>query len=482
MPTADMLPQSYDLVVIGAGPAGEKGARTAAAFGKRVAVVEKGHEVGGAVANTGTLPSKTLRETALALSGIKSRKLYGVDLSLRREATIADLMWHEKRVASAERHRILANLAGGKVDLYRGQASFVDPHVIRLSAGGSTAAEARASDGLLLRADHILIATGSTPIQPPEFPFHDSRICDSDEILRLKRMPRCLAVVGAGVIGSEYACTFAALGVEVHAIDGRDALLPFLDAEVSAALLKAMEELGVKFHWKQRVAKCEAKRGMDEVMLTLDGGATLKADCVLIAAGRNSNTADLNLSVAGITPGERGVLKVDDHYATTTPHIYAAGDVIGPPGLAATSMEQARVAMCHAFDRDHLKSSVSSLLPSGIYTIPEVSVVGETEQSAQKKGIDYVVGKASYSDNARGQIIGDRSGFLKLLFRRDGMKLIGVHVIGEHATEVVHIGLMAMLADAGTEIFNRACFNYPTLGDMYKHATYDAMFKARMLK
>jgi len=468
-----MEPEFFDLVVIGAGPAGEKGANTAAIFGKRVAIIEKGRDVGGAVANTGTLPSKTLRETALALSGLKARNLYGVDLSLRREATTADFMYHERRVTANERARIMRNLRTLNIELYQGTASFVDSHTIRVSNDSEVGQDASASE-ILLRAEKILIATGSSPYRPPEFAFEDNRIHDSDEILTLNRLPKTLAVVGAGVIGSEYACTFAALGTKVDIIDGRDALLPFLDVEVSNALLAAMQNLGIIFHWKERVT-CEAPPE-GQLILTFTSGKTLKTDGVLIAAGRSSNTADLNLSAAGITAGKRGLLTVNANFQTEVPNIYAAGDVIGFPALAATGMEQARVAMCHACDKPY-KTEITNVLPTGIYTIPEVSTVGETEESLKSKGIDYVVGRAGYDQNARGQIIGDRTGFLKLLFNSSDMKVLGVHVIGEHASELLHIGLMAMLTGSSVELFNRACFNYPTLGDLYKVAAYDAMIK-----
>ncbi len=466
--------ESYDLIVIGAGPAGEKGAITAASFRKKVCIIEKGHDVGGAVANTGTLPSKTLRETALALSGFKARRLYGVDLSLRREATLADFMYHERQVTASERGRIMRSLHGYKVDLYKGDAAFEDPNTIRVS-GGAGGQSSESSNDLLLRGEKVLIATGSSPLRPQEFRFEDDRIHDSDEILTLDRLPKTLAVIGAGVIGSEYACTFAALGTTVHVIDGRDMLLPFLDHEVSRALSEAMERLGIVFHWGQKVASCEAPES-GQVVLTLTSNETLSTDGVLIAAGRSSNTASLKLAAAGITPGDRGLLKVNEHFQTEVPHIYAAGDVIGFPALASTGMEQARVAMCHAFDKSY-KSGIERLLPNGIYTIPEVSMVGETEESLRTKGIKFVVGKASYKQNARGEIIGDETGFLKLLFAREDMRLLGVHVIGEQATEIVHIGLMAMLTGSGVDLFNRACFNYPTLGDLYKAAAYQAMLR-----
>jgi len=459
----------YDLVVIGSGPAGEKGALTAAFFGKKVALVEKSTLVGGAVANTGTLPSKTLRETALALSGFRARELYGVDLSLGREATVADFMHHEKTVATNERARIHQYLDEQHVELIHGTASFIDAHTLRVVGPGGDRT---------LRADTVLVATGSSPFRPPEFAFADDRICDSDEILHLTRLPKTMAVVGAGVIGSEYACTFAALGTKVHLVDGRDRLLPVLDDEVSAALSQAMEGLGIVFHWNERVTACDAPAGHGDVSLRLSSGATLAVDTVLVAAGRTSNTESLGLEAAGVTVGPRGLIPVDAQYRTNVPHIYAAGDVIGAPALAATGVEQARVAMSQAFDLG-FKSEVAPILPYGIYTIPEVSMAGETEASLREKKLDYVAGKALYRENARGQIIGDRNGFLKLLFRRSDMKLLGIHAIGEQASELIHVGLAAMLMDAGWDLFNRICFNYPTLGVMYQRAAYDAAAAAR---
>ncbi len=424
----------------------------------------------GAVANTGTLPSKTLRETAVALSGFRARELYGVDLSLGRAATVADFMHHEKTVAANERARIHQYLGQQHVELIQGTASFVDAQTLRVIGPGGERT---------LQAGTILVATGSSPFRPPEFAFSDDRICDSDQILHLARMPKTMAVVGAGVIGSEYACTFAALGTEVHVIDGRDRLLPVLDAEVSSTLLKAMGDLGIVFHWKENVTACEAPAGGGDVTLRLSSGATLTADTVLVAAGRTSNTETLGLAAAGVTVGKRGLIPVDAQYRTNVPGIYAVGDVIGAPALAATGVEQARVAMSHAFDLG-FKSEVSPILPYGIYTIPEVSMAGETEESLREKKIDYVAGKALYSENARGQIIGDRNGFLKLLFRRSDMKLLGIHVIGEQASELIHVGLAALLMDAGWDLFNRICFNYPTLGVMYQRAAYLAAAEARL--
>ena len=460
-----MTEHSFDLLAIGGGPAGISAASGAGFLGKRAALIEKTSILGGAGINTGTIPSKTLRETALALSGWRSRRLFGVDLSLHRAATVADLMCHEKSVTTSERRRTETRLDLMQVARFAGLAGFVDPHTIRVVAadGGET----------ILRGEKILIATGSSPLRPPEFAFGDDRIHDSDEILMLKEMPKKLIVIGGGVIGSEYAGTFAALGVEVHLVDGRESLMPFLDPEISLALAEAMAANGVQFHWKERVTACDTSRA-EAVVLTLGSGATLSGDGVLVCAGRQSNTGELHLAAAGLVPGKRGLVPVNEFFQSAVPHIYAAGDVIGPPALAATGIEQARVAVGHAFG-SKFKTGIATILPTGIYTIPEASCVGETEQSLREKGVDFIAGRARYEDTPRGEIIGDERGFLKLLFRREDMRLLGVHLLGEHATEVVHIGLIAMLAGADADLFNRACFNYPTLGDLYKYAAYDAL-------
>jgi len=463
-----MNPAQFDLVVLGGGPAGTSGALAAGLLGKKVALVEMAARLGGAGINTGTIPSKTLRETALVLSGWRSRQLHGVDLSLRRDATVADFMRHEQNVTDGERRRIEGRLEVRGVTRFQGVASFVDPHTIRITGAEQTEQ--------LISGDKILIATGSSPLRPPEFPFEDDRIHDSNEILELKALPKKLIVIGGGVIGSEYAGTFAALGAEVHLVDGRDSLMPFLDTEISQGLAAAMAANGVRFHWKEKVIACDASKP-GEVVLTLSSGSTLTGDGVLVCAGRSSNTATLNLAAAGLTPGKRGLVQVGPHFASTeVPHIYGAGDVIGPPALAATGIEQARVAVFHAFGNP-IKREMSPLLPTGIYTIPEASCVGDTEAALIEKKIPYVAGRARYADLPRGDIMGDKGGFLKLLFHRDDLRLLGVHVLGEQATEVVHIGLVAMMAEATADLFNRTCFNYPTLGDLYKHAAYEAILQ-----
>jgi NAD(P) transhydrogenase len=465
--------KNYDLVILGGGPAGLTAAATATDRHKSVALVDCHHELGGAGINTGTVPSKTLRETALALSGLKSRNLYGVDLSLRREVTIGDFLGHEQHIKAMFNESLLKRLQNEHTGAFFGTATFVDPHTVSVSplaTDGKPAGEA-----VLLRGENILIATGSSPVRPELFPFGKGEIYDSDTILALDRIPKTMAAIGAGVIGSEYGCTFAALGTKVHIIDGRDKLLPFLDAEVAQALVTAMERSGITFHWNETVKECTLHPS-DGVTLLFESGASLTVDAVLVAAGRSSNVETLDLAKAGVATGKRGVILVDKDFRTNVPHIYAAGDVIGFPALASTSMEQARRAVGHALDTK--VSVLSPLLPNGIYTIPEVSMVGETEESLKKEGVAYVVGRSRYEQNARGQIIGDKDGFLKLLFRRDTMKLVGVHVMGELATEIVHIGLMAMLTESTAELFVEACFNVPTLGMLYKTAALDAVRQA----
>jgi NAD(P) transhydrogenase len=469
-------PKNYDLVVIGGGPAGITAATTAAGFHKRVALVDNHKEIGGAGVNTGTVPSKTLRETALALSGIKSRNLYGVDLSLRRTVTVADFLGHEENVKDGFHHSLTKRLVSHHTDIYWGACTFADPHTlnVRLSTDEDGKNPPGEREVIQLRAAKILIATGSSPVRPDIFPFGQGEVYDSDTILKLDRIPKTLAAIGAGVIGAEYACTFQALGTKVHILDGRDVLLPFLDREISQALQAALERSGIVFHWKERVEKC-INEPSSEVRLDLSSGTTLTVDAVLVAAGRQSNTGKLDLDKAGVKTSDRGLISVDEHYRTNVEDIYAAGDVIGFPALASTSMEQARRATRHALGLGENK--FSSLLPNGIYTIPEVSMIGETEESLQKKGVAYIVGRASYQNNARGRIIGDQEGMLKLLFRQGDLRLLGVHIMGELATEVVHIGLMAMMCNAAAELFVDACFNIPTLGHLYKTATLEALQK-----
>lgn len=473
----------YDLIVLGSGPAGEKGAAQAAFFGKKVAMVERNYYLGGAAAST-AIPSKTLRETSLALSGLRARRLHGVDLSLKRRATAQDFLYHERMVKDAERNRVKNNMKLHKVDIFKGTGSFVDKKIIKV--------EARDKTPEFLSSDIILIATGSDPRRPANFP-ENPRIYDSDSILQIKSMPKNMLVVGGGVIGCEYSCTFAALGVNVSLVHNKDILLPFLDRDISYALENSMSKMDINLLMPNSVESCTVK--VNKVEIKLDSGKVIDTDAVMLATGRTSNTKELNLKAAGIIPGKYGRLTVDQNYQVINPEtgksvpgIYAAGDVIGAPALASTSMEQSRFAMIKAFNLEPYKEHVAPILPVGIYTIPECSMAGKTEEECQEEKIDYVKGKATYYQNARGKIIGDSEGFLKLIFEFNKdlsrpMKLLGVHVIGEIASELIHFGVSALIMGASSDLFINTCFNYPTLGELYKYATYDAMGnRAKYLK
>jgi NAD(P) transhydrogenase len=456
--------EPYDLVVIGAGPAGEKGAAQAAYFGKHVALVESAPHPGGAGINTGTVPSKTLRETAIFFSGLGSRGLYGVDYQINSNLTVQDFMYREQEVVRALREVVHQNIERHRIDFIYGRASFDDPHTIRVTHEGRL--------DRVLYGNVILLGTGSVPTRPRDVPFDDPRVHDSDHILQLDRLPKTMAVIGAGVIGCEYSTIFSALGIKVVLIDGRDRLLGFLDAEVADRLRLQMQFLGVDVRLKEGVTRYVPQA--DGVRLELKNGGSILVDQVLVAAGRVANVRGLGLKKAGLAVNERGLLTVNERYQTAVPHIYAAGDVIGFPALASTSMEQARVAMVHAFDLKY-KTRVAPIFPLAVYTIPEVGMVGETEESCRQKGIDYCVGRALYRTNARGQITGDLGGQVKLVFRYPDKTLLGIHVIGENASELVHVGLMVLLAGGTIDTFINAVFNYPSLGDTYKYAAYDGL-------
>lgn len=453
----------FDLVVIGSGPAGEKGAVQAAYFGKRVALIEKEPVLGGAAANTGTLPSKTLRETALFLSGFRHRELEGLQLAVREKVSVRDFMARECIVVEGERTRIFENLEKHNVTIFRGTASFVDSETVRITSEGKAPVD--------VQGDKFLIATGSHPFRPKGFCFEDPCVYDSNEILQLEEIPTSMLVVGGGVIGCEYACMFAILGVDVTIVEKRDCLIGFLDREIGASLHAQMESKGIRIILGDSVAECHDGQPIE---VTLASGTKLTVQTVLVSSGRCGNVEGLGLETIGVTYNDRGQIHVDENFQTQIPHIYAAGDVIGNPALASTSMEQARVAMVHAFNLKY-KSSVSTILPFGVYTIPECSMVGDTEESLIARNIPYVVGIAPYSGNSRGQIIGDHHGFLKLIFHQDDMRLLGAHMIGEMATELIHVGLTALLMNATAELFIKTCFNYPTLSEIYKYATYDAL-------
>lgn len=459
-----MNDKNYDLVVIGSGPAGEKGAAQAAYFGKKVALIEKEQELGGAAANTGTLPSKTLRETSLYLSGFRQRGLYGMEVNFKDQVTARDFLYREKIVSQAERNRIKNNIDLHGIDLLKGKASFIDKNTISIKPNNSKE--------IFVHSDVILIATGSYPFRPTNIPFQYPGIYDSDTILKIEKIPKTMLVAGGGVIGCEYACMFAALGVDVTLIEGKNRVLAFLDQEISDSLAKSMVKLGVKLILSSKIN--DVIKNQDDFSVNLDTGKVITVESILAATGRTGSTAELNLKALEIESDIRGNITVNENYQTTQSHVYAVGDVIGFPALASTSMEQARIAMVHAYDLKY-KTSLAPILPYGIYTIPECSMAGETETSLKEKGIDYVIGRAKSNNNARGQIIGDKDGFTKLLFDAQDMRLLGVQIIGENASELVHIGLIGLMTFATADLFIQTCFNYPTLGEMYKYATYDAL-------
>jgi NAD(P) transhydrogenase len=455
--------EKYDLVVIGSGPAGEKGAAQAAFFGKKVALIEKEPVFGGAAANTGTLPSKTLRESALVLSGFRNRRLVGLDVSVSKKVTVQDFLVREHFIKDYERARIHDNLRKHRVKSYVGTASFVDRNTVAIKP--------QRAQETHIQGDIFLIATGSHPHRPEGLPFTDPRLFDSDTILHIQQIPETMLVVGGGVIGCEYACMFAALGIRVSLVEKRSRLIDFLDAELADLLAEQMRTMGIEIFMPDAI---DCLDNCDSLEVHLHSGNILHPQTIMVSSGRSGNIEELGLETVGVLVGNRGRIKVNEHFQTNVPHIYAAGDVVGFPALASTSMEQARAAMCHAFKLEY-KSSLSRILPYGIYTIPECSMAGETEESLTQRKVPYVAGRAAYANHARGQIIGERNGFLKLLFHEETRKLLGVHIIGEQATEVVHVGLTALLMDAGEDLFIQTCYNYPTLSEMYKYATYDAM-------
>ena len=458
-------PQSYDLLVVGAGPAGEKGAAQAAYFGKRVCIVERASKPGGAAVNTGTIPSKTLRETALYFSGLRQRGLYGVDYQVKPDITIGDFMYRERSVVEAEWLLIDENLHRHGVVTVPGAARFIDPHTVEVLRGDQPPRR--------VSGDVILIATGSVPQQPRGIAVDGVHVLDSDSLLTLDRIPSSMIVIGGGVIGCEYACIFAALGVKVTVVNSRARLLGHLDPDVSDALRHQMTaRLGITVLVDAEVTEILVEGKGTRVVL--GDGSSLASECVLFSAGRLGNTADLGLDDVGVRTNARGYVLVDDAYRTAVPHIFAAGDVIGFPALASTSMEQARVAMCHAFELRY-KQRVANVLPYGVWTIPEIATVGETEEQLRERGVPFVVGRSSFRINPRGQIVGDVEGFVKLVFHPQDQRLLGASIVGENACELIHVAMTCMTLGGTIDFFIQSVFNYPTLGDAYKYAAYDGL-------
>ncbi len=453
----------YDLLVIGTGPAGQKAAVQAAKLNKTVGIIERKEVVGGVCTNTGTIPSKSLREAVLYLSGFRQRNLYGAGYRVKDTITIEDLAFRANHVIKNEIAIVQNQMARNRVDMIFGTARFVDPHRLQIQqAGGS----------IEHTADFIVIAVGTEPARPAEIPFDDESIIDTDGLLTLKRIPDSIVIVGGGVIGTEYASILAALGVPVTLIDKRPRLLEFVDAEIIAALQRQMKDIGVSLYHEEEVLAIKKETG-NRIDVCLQQAKPIQATTLMYAIGRVGATAGLNLEAVGLTPDRRGRLAVNAHFQTAVPHIYAAGDVIGFPALASTSMQQGRHASCHAFG--YPDRTDTDLLPYGIYAIPEISMVGKNEEELTQGEIPYGVGIAHYKEIARGQLIGDETGMLKLLFNRHTHELLGVHTIGEGATELIHIGQAVMAYHGKIDYFIDTVFNYPTLAECYKVAALDGI-------
>lgn len=456
----------YDLIAIGSGPAGEKAAVKAAYFGHSVALVEKSEAFGGAGAQTGTVPSKTLKETALYLSGVYQKGVFGVDKQIGRDVGVQDFMYRKDFATQKIGSMVEKNIVNHGVDVFRGKARFLSPHEIHI-------------DGELeqsIEGDRILIATGSYPYQPPGIPFEDNRIHDSDSILDIRKFPKSICVLGAGVIGCEYATIFSAMGTKPFIVNDREKILGFLDNEISEALVDRMSNSGVSILFNNSIESYELRQDPeDPVRLKLKTGEYLNVDMFLFAAGRSGNIRHLDLDNAGVETGARETILVNESYQTNVPHIYAVGDVIGFPALASSSMEQGRIAVAHMFETKDLET-LSEVLPFGIYTVPEVSTVGLSEDQAKEQGLAYGLGYSYYRDTTRGMIMGDKdNGFLKLVFDADSQRILGAHIIGNIATELIHYG-MSLVRDGKTlnDIIGTV-FNYPTLHELYKYAAYDGL-------
>jgi NAD(P) transhydrogenase len=459
----------YDLLVIGCGPGGQRAAIAAAKLGRRAAVIEKHDVVGGVCVNTGTIPSKSLREAVLYLTGLSQRDLYGQSYRVKEDITMNDLTRRTHHVVAREIEVVRDQLARNRVALHQGTAQFIDEHTVAVRTG---AGERR------LSAEKVIIASGTRPARPPSVAFDDVHVFDSDGILGLGEVPRSLVVVGAGVIGIEYASIFAALGTKVTVIEQRDRMLDFCDEEVVEALQFHLRDLAVTFRFREVVEAVEVHDGGSVALL--GSGKAVAADVVMYSAGRQGATDSLDLETIGITPDKRGRIPVDEHYRTNLGHVYAVGDVIGFPALASTSMEQGRLAAYHAFDEP--TTAITGTMPIGIYTIPEISYVGRTEAELTAQSVPYEVGISRYRELARGQICGDSTGMLKLLVSPVDRKLLGVHLFGTGATEIVHIG-QAVMGCAGTvDYLVNAVFNYPTLAEAYKVAALDVTNKLRTVE
>ncbi len=476
----------YDCIVIGTGPSGQKGAIQAAKLGKKVAIIEKSKVLGGVQINTGTVPSKTLREAAVQLTGANRRGLFGEAYRVKKDITIADLMGASQNVIRHEWDVIRDQFDRNRIDLIWGTAHFEGPNLLQVE---------REDESEMLTADKFLVSVGTRPARPKSVPFNGRTIMTSDELLKLDRLPKTMIVVGGGVIGTEYACIMATLGVRVTLVEGRHQVLGFLDQEIAGAFQYFMRQEGITLRLGEKVSairEVEHVRGISDsgrcdgdgngdgkcelVQAELESGKKLHAETLLYAVGRQGVCGALGLDNVGIEFDDRERLKVNDHYQTNVEHVYAAGDVIGFPALASTSMEQGRRAICHAFDQSVGNYNIE-LFPYGIYAVPEISMVGKTEEQLTEEGIPYEAGIAQYREIARGKILGDEQGMLKMLIHQETHKILGVHIMGTNATELVHIGQAVMALGGDAEFFINNVFNFPTLAECYKVAAYNGLNK-----
>ena len=464
------MEDQFDMVVIGAGPAGEKAAAQAAYFGKRVAIVERQRRLGGAAAQNGGIPTKTLREAAMYVTSFRRRDIYGVGIDLPPHAAVKHLWNRVDEIVATVTSSVSENIERHKITLVRGTASLAPERSVLVECADGTSS--------LLKAEAIIIATGSRPFHPPGVDFDDPDVLDSESVIGLDTPVSNVVVIGGGAVGCEYASIFAALGVGVTLVDSGASLIPFMDAEISRILKDSLEHIGV--HVLLGAGRATVDRDEKGLRVTLASGEILRPDKVLFAAGRAGNTEALGLAGAGVKTDERGRIVVDHRFETTVPGIYAAGDVIGPPALASVSMEQGRVAACHAFSIP-FKQTVDSQAPFGIYSIPEVAMVGLSEEAAASQGLDYEVGRGWFARNTRANIIGATEGLVKLVFQRNDRRLLGVHIIGGGAAELIHQGQAVLRFGGDIEYFIHTTFNVPTESEAYKYAAYDGLQRlARM--
>ncbi|MEN1678115.1 MAG: Si-specific NAD(P)(+) transhydrogenase [Planctomycetota bacterium] len=471
--------KKYDCIVIGTGPAGQKGAIQAAKLGRKVAVIEKNNVLGGAQVNTGTIPSKALREAVMHLTGANKRGLFGESYRVKSNVTVSDLAAVSQQVMRHEWDTIRNQFDRNEIDLIWGAARFVGPNHIEVDS----------PDGMqTLEADRFLVAVGTRPARPPHIPFNGTTICTSDDILHMDHIPKTMIVVGGGVIGTEYACIMATLGIRVTLIEGRSEVLGFLDKEITGAFQYFMRQRGITLRLGEKVESIKeidapengagnGNRPKKLVEACLESGKCLKAETLLFAVGRQGVCGALGLDAVGIEFDDRERLHVNEHYQTSAEHVYAAGDVIGFPALASTSMEQGRRAVCHAFGVCDVRNYNTELFPFGIYAVPEISMVGKTEEELTRDGIPYEAGMAQFREIARCQIMGEDQGMMKLLIHQDTHDILGVHILGNGATELVHIGQAVMALGGTAEFFIDNVFNWPTLAECYKVAAYNGLNK-----